>query len=415
MAFISDTTSGITISPTNALPTFKSQYDCRSRSFAKYIAHNVTGARLLKDPYEYPLDSSTQNIMYTVEPYCNVWEGDAERLANDVKNLAITGNIDPYTRTPEQLWQQNIEAYNRFKLPFTTNALTHTMSHVFFTRPNCNIFEGSNLTPSAQVNSTLSSIYMRNPYLLSGLCHTTPPSLSIHGNFNYLLSNAATSFQLTDEYIDTGSTSKTLDGHQFAYGKLNTASKASGSFTVNFDDDRNLSVFQQLKAWVDYISGVYIGEIDPTYSSVINRELDYAANVYYILTAEDGYTILFWSKYYGVFPKTIPSSQYSWTKGNTLSLPSLSVEFQYSFKEDYILDTITEFNTDSYYDQKDQGFKTVQYAPMFNSSLNKANSTWVGAPFIDTVKGPRHNANNQGFNNLLFHLMFRPSYSNSTI
>lgn len=196
---------------------------------------------------------------------------------------------------------------------------------------------------------------------------------------------------------------------------MNTASKASGSFTVNFDDDRNLSVFQQLKAWVDYISGVYIGEIDPTYSSVINRELDYAANVYYILTAEDGYTILFWSKYYGVFPKTIPSSQYSWTKGNTLSLPSLSVEFQYSFKEDYILDTITEFNTDSYYDQKDQGFKTMQYAPMFNSSLNKANSTWVGAPFIDTVKGPRHNENNQGFNNLLFHLMFRPSYSNSTI
>ena len=212
------------------------------------------------------------------------------------------------------------------------------MSHVFFTRPNCNIFDGNSLTAGASNHPTIASTYMRNPILLTGLAHDLPTNLKQIGNFNLLLSNAATSFQLSDEYIDTASSSKTLDGHQIAYGKLNTTSKASGTFTINFDDDRNLSVYQQLKVWVDYISAVYIGEIEPTYKTVINRELDYAANVYYILTAEDGYTILFWSKYYGVFPKTIPSSQYSWTKGNSLTTPSLNVEFQYSFKEDYVLD-----------------------------------------------------------------------------
>lgn len=405
MAFISDTMNTKPVSPVSSNTSFSSAL--KSKRNESYLRTKMsTAIAFCKNRGMTPIDSGTQNRLY--EEFPEYWEGDSEDLIKDVRKLSLIGNIDPYDRSVGELIKKNVYSYNRFKLPFTTGALTHTMSHVFFTRPDCNLFEGNNLTRTAGAHPTISSTYMRNPMILTGLTHTTPSKISQAGNFNLLLSNAATSFQLTDEYIETGQSSSTLDGHQIAYGKLNTKSKASGSFTVSFDDDRNLSIYQQVKVWTDYISAVYIGEIDPSYKSVINREIDYAANAYYILTAEDGYTILFWSKYYGVFPKSIPSSQYSWTKGNSLSMPALNVEFQYSFKEDYVLDTIEEFNTDSFYGSSStvNANNKVLYEPAFDSRLNRVGCTWVGLPFIDTVKTDGNN--NKSVGNMEMRLMFSP-------
>lgn len=399
--YVSDNKSMVVI-PSTAKSSFKSVLD-RGKNYLKHSTVDALNTKIITDG-GITIDSGTQGRLYTGYP--KLWENDEDNLQKDVKALSVTLNNEVVNTTPGETIRRNISSYNRFKLPYLTSQLTHTMSHVFFTRPNCNIFEKDDLTAGAKVHPTLASTFMRNPILFTGLTHNLPRKLQQYGNFNLLLSNAATSFQLSDEYIDTASSSKTLDGHQLAYGKLNTASKASGSFTVNFDDDRNLSIYQQLKVWVDYISAVYIGELEPTYDTVINRELDYAANVYYILTAEDGYTILFWSKYYGVFPKTIPSSQYSWTKGNTLTTPSMSVEFQYSFKEDYVLDTIQEFNSDSFYGLE-SSLTGLSYAPTFDTNLNRTGSTWVGMPFIDTYKSGE-TAINRGIDNLVFRLMFSP-------
>lgn len=422
MAFLSDSTANKKVSPSGTQRSFKSTLDRGTSYLRKVLTEksenlisikgglldtntwttksNSTYKKIIASP---PISSGDQNRIYTLAP--KYWEDDVKHLEADVKKLATVTNTDQPDITPGDLVKENILHYNRFKLPFTTNALTRTMSHVFFTRPDCNFFDGNTLTTTANVHPTISSVYMRNPFILTGLTHHTPNAIKQNGNFNLLLSNAAASFQLTDEYIDTGDSSETLDGHKIPYGKLNTKSKASGSFTVTFDDDRNLSVYQQLKTWVDYISAVYIGEVDPTYQSVINREIDYAANVYYILTAEDGCTILFWSKYYGVFPKTIPSSQYSWNKGNSLSIPNLQVEFQYAFKEDYILSTIEEFNTDALYGYKDLVGDTVTFEPIFDTNLGVVGNTWVWFPFIDTYKSSA-NANNRNINNLMFRLMF---------
>ena len=399
--YVSDT-KNIPVKPSLVTGSFKSTLD-RGKNYLKHSTVDALNTNIISIGGT-TIDSGTQGRLYT--NYQSLWKGDEENLQKDVKALSATLNNEVVNTTPGETIRRNISYYNRFKLPYLTNQLTHTMSHVFFTRPDCNIFDKDDLTSGAKVHPTIASTFMRNPILFTGLTHNLPRKLQQYGNFNLLLSNAATSFQLSDEYIDTASSSKTLDGHQLAYGKLNTVSKASGSFTVNFDDDRNLSIYQQLKVWVDYISAVYIGELEPTYDTVINRELDYAANVYYILTAEDGYTILFWSKYYGVFPKTIPSSQYSWTKGNTLTAPSMNVEFQYSFKEDYVLDTIQEFNTDSFYGME-SNLSNLIYAPIFDTNLNRTGSTWVGMPFIDTYKS-NEDAINRGIDNLVFRLMFSP-------
>ena len=70
----------------------------------------------------------------------------------------------------------------------------------------------------------------------------------------------------------------------------------------------------------------------------------------------------------------------------------------------YVLNTIQEFNTDSFY-EAESSLNNLQYAPIFDKKLNRPGSTWVGMPFIDTYRSDA-SANNRGIDNLVFRLMF---------
>ena len=196
------------------------------------------------------------------------------------------------------------------------------------------------------------------------------------------LSNFSNSFSLNDEFIENNTYGTTFTGYKIAYGKNNISSKTAGNFTITYSDDRNFHIYQLHRLWVEYINGVFRGTIVPLVADVFNKILDYTSAVYYILTAEDGETIIFWSKYYGVFPTTIPAGQYSWAAGNIITNPTIDIEYQYSFKEDFNPYTINEFNYNSRVESNG-----TKYVPVFDRKLNQVGTTWVGAPFIELHKG----------------------------
>ena len=68
------------------------------------------------------------------------------------------------------------------------------------------------------------------------------------------------------------------------YGRHDIESKTAGQFTIEHNDTRNLDVYFLNRLWVQYISGVFRGEIYPLQSSIMNKILDYAASLYYIIT-----------------------------------------------------------------------------------------------------------------------------------
>ena len=196
-----------------------------------------------------------------------------------------------------------------------------------------------------------------------------------------LLSNAAKSFELSDEYVESDTYGQSLTGYKVAYGKDNVESKTAGKFSINYIDDRDLNIYQTHKLWIDYISDVYRGKVKPRKGYIKEKIIDYATCVYYILCAEDGETILFWSKYYGVFPTNIPSSTLSWSKGNVLGNPEMSINYSYSFKEDFDPIALAEFNELC-------ATKASSSKARINYDGNHASmgSTLVGAPYIDSVK-----------------------------
>ena len=118
-------------------------------------------------------------------------------------------------------------------------------------------------------------------------------------------------------------------------------------------------------------------------NSIANKILDYVGSVYYIMTAENNETILFWSKYYGVYPVTIPSSQYSWSAGSFVDPQAITIQYNYSWKEDFSISSIAEFNTNA----RVQYMKGTnpRYVPTFDTNTCFSGPTIVGTPYIEKV------------------------------
>jgi len=362
---------------------FKTKVDKKTGKPRKIVAAWQTEERLkhskpLSDDLLEVPDRPWRNINTTV--YTDLYEEGAGKSREK-----LIHSLGLYEGGAYDYLKLSATKYNRFKLPTPDSQLQRTFAHVFFVKPQCNIMlddsTGQSMTGQFENNPDYMYAASNSPYIIKELSKSANNQDT---QFSFILSNAAKSFSLSDEYINTDTYGTGYTGYKVSYGKHGVESRTASDFTVTFQDDRNLSIYRLLKLWVDYIEGVYTGTYYPTDTTIVNHMLDYVGAVYYILTAEDGETILFWSKYYGVYPSSIPSTQYSWSAGTLLSQISLDVKFNYSWKEDYNINAITEFN----YNSSLGNFATskqVKYLPVYNEEFGTAGQTWVGRPFIQTV------------------------------
>jgi len=269
--------------------------------------------------------------------------------------------------------------FNRFRAPFTDYTLTNTVAYIFITRPDLNILEptgnnGYKLVPQFENDPTFTFLFKHNPNILLSLTS----HFSNQHDFHPFLSNMAESFEVSDQYIKTIEHGETLTGYKIQYGKHNIESKTAGKFNITYTDDKEVTIYKIHKAWTEYISKVYRGEASPKRTYIERKILDYACSVYYILCAQDYETILFWTKYYGVFPTNEPSSVFSSSKSNPVKNPEYSIEYAYAFKEDFNPLTLCEFNMNS------KG--NYIYLKPFNTNTGKSGRSLTGAPFIETSR-----------------------------
>lgn len=341
---------------------------------AETISEN-TIKQLVKNKTVSPLQGDK---FTSVRDYATDKNIGSETLDDIIEKLNKTVFLPPRNETYLSAFEQTVKYYNRFKVANPNLYLQKGFGHIFFVRPSCNIIgTDGNITPSLKNNEVFSYVNQSAPIILKELskkgCREDDFMLSI--------SNAVASFSLNDEYINSDSYGKTYTGYKISYGKHSIESKTAGSFNVTFKDDRNLHIYQLHRLWVEYIDGVFRGNFAPDPDDIFNKILDYCGACYYIMTAEDGETILFWSKYYGVFPTTIPSTQYSWTEGSPITNPQLDISYNYSFKEDFNPYTILEFNYNA-----NAETNSGTYVPVYDKELGHVGKTWVGVPFIELVK-----------------------------
>lgn len=247
-----------------------------------------------------------------------------------------------------------LTSFDRFRNAGLVDFKLHkAFPRVFFTRPDLNLFEEgvvsnpnarftlpSNLNAEVGSDSWFYHTYKTDPHLIASL---TTAFTSMHA-FNPFLSNYASSFDISDERLETVEHGETYTGWKVKYARHNIGSKTAGNFSISYDETNKTEVYKIHKAWVDYMAKVYRGEFRAKQRYITEKRLDYACSVYYFVCGEDGETVLFWSKYIGVFPVSVPSSQFAWSKNDIIKHPENTVEYEYSWKEDCEYASLVDFN-----------------------------------------------------------------------
>lgn len=311
--------------------------------------------------------------------------------------------LHSFTRTsPHFAHQALFTAYNRTKLPIADIEHRKAFRHIFITRPECYICGRSainddyaiSLSKQAAQDEEFYSSYQRFPYI----CETLSPVYICnaagnmkYANWNYLLSNrvqglntAATTISAQENMIK-GTMGGTVMPGSFMNSMFNN------NLELSFRDTKYMDVYEMIRMWMWYIHKRTSGEFYPPFNGyqrinswndidaqeeLVNkmrnttkqndasqlttsllirdgysmthpydRALEYCSSIFDIVVDETGSKILYWCKYYGVYPISVTNGMLSNDKNQALTgEANISVSFKYQFKAENIIRNLYEFN-----------------------------------------------------------------------
>lgn len=158
-----------------------------------------------------------------------------------------------------------------------------------------------------------------------------------------IMYNSANNFQTKDATAKTQEVGETYYGYKLTLPSSDVDSIVGDELTIEFTDWSFLPVLNIMYAWFKYHTGVRRGKLNPARDSILNRVLDYTSSIYYIMTDMDNSNILYYAKYTGVVPISVPFSQFS-SNYNDHDILSFPINFVYSFKEDMNPEILLDFN-----------------------------------------------------------------------
>ena len=355
---------------------------------------------IIQNIYGFPYQTYTGNSTSLARYDYQIIPGDTRypygpvtrNLENDLMNFRASVGL-PVHGNNDIAKSMKYYMYNRFKVPDQNAAFNKTFTHVFFTRPDLNILKtiGTKHTIADQcMNHTETSIlWRRQPELFKLL--VDGDRCGDYNNFNLLLSNQVASFQMEDEELATIESNQSWDEHTVMYGDIYKG-RGAGTFTCSFSETQDLAIIQLMRLWVIYIDNVRRGAWLPSYnltgegnslytsSHVYSKTLDYGASVYVFKCGPDGEDVLYWTKYYGVFPTNTGASALSWTnngEGGPDAPPQIDIRFAYSMKRDMSPISLLEFNHNARISE------STQYLPSYSANWAGTGRPFVGTPYIE--------------------------------
>lgn len=279
--------------------------------------------------------------------------------------------------------------YNRTHLPIADVEFRKGFRHMFFNRPECYVvcMEQGNIRLCEQTmyDEDFSSLYSRLPHVVQLLAPAyvtgsfSPRSSSnrepFTDNWNYLLSNRFLNMTVSEETLSQKETvTKSAEGYTITPG-LHLESRTGSTLSISFRDTKDLEVYEFIKAWMAYIHkrarGIFyppfngyayhndflsFSEVKQISSRVdmerglhpYDRALEYTASVFDIVTNESDSKIIYWCKYYGLYPISV-STQLNSENNRAIAPESMitEVQFRYQYKLPGVNKSLVEFNYNS--------------------------------------------------------------------
>lgn len=312
-------------------------------------------------------------------------------IASDtIKNSGIRITNDTFTslveaagvknRTPKELYTK----FDRISCIDPFNSINTTKEFIFFTKPDLHIFQ--NGSPNS-LNPELS----KYPIFRDGLGRYNNVLQQLQSSckecsspFMNLLSNTVRSnMDLPDVNADDIVTSANILGTTMSYRKSSEPSDNSPDFTLEFEDTKNLEVYMLFKFYDIYSRLKSKGWITPPYDYYIqNKIIHDQFSAYKFIVGDDMETIIFYAKYWGVYPRGYPRSALS-------DIPTgtglrFSIPFKAQWVDDMTPEILIEFN------RLAESAGRGSYFPWYDDTINGTSGKWANMPYV--VKKQSYNS-----------------------
>lgn len=291
--------------------------------------------------------------------------------------------VHPFYRmmTPDAAQTIVNHAYNRFQHPITDVEHRKAFRNLFFTRPECYIMCSEQpgvhnkwgLSSQCESDDDIASSCSRMPHIckmLSPVYVTGTFGTNFKmDNFNYLISNRALGFSIAEENLSTSETNgRSIEGYTVTPG-MHQESRQGGTISVSFRDTKHLEVYEYHRVWMTYIAKRKRGIFEPPFSRYsysndfpvsfgdltsndlayllhpYDRALEYTASLFDIVTNEANDRMLYWCKYYGIYPVSVAiSGLNSDLSGPMTSDLTVEVVYRYQYRLPCVNKTLVEFN-----------------------------------------------------------------------
>lgn len=261
-----------------------------------------------------------------IPPYSQYYDFDAIAKANNIRYGMSYSDFDTI-----------IDVFDISRLPDMDGITMPLVGHIIFTRPSLYVAPSGGDGKAAANFSALLNNSMTASWVSDRYGKKLTQRLSEFSGSAYLplLTTRAMSYQVGDIGIKALETGETYYGHMIKYGHHTQEHKLGGTISIDFRNDRYLSVLRLIYIWLSYIAIVTKGgSIQPSDRSQKNGILDYCGSIYYLVTQMDMSRLVYWEKLTGVFPKTVPlGSIFSYNDAPIVE-DKLTVEFEYGMRSD---------------------------------------------------------------------------------
>lgn len=277
-----------------------------------------------------------------------------------------------------------LDNFNRFYSVFPEMEMPSDLkTYVFITRPEMNLLgsstsyslsgnPSSKLSKENYTDSRLQYLYSSNPEILYMLSE----NFSGEHDFIPYLQGRTESLQLPDYQIRTSDFTIPFYSYKFTYPTVTNESITGGTFDISFREDSELRITKLFQFWIYYMDAVMKNKMSPDRSHIINNFYDFMCSVYEFVCDPTTERILYWAKYTGCYPTSVPISNLSHNLRSTVD-NKVSIQFNYMMVECLEPRVIEDF------DQNTSGVASSRaYVPVYDETYGMVGESTVGCPKI---------------------------------
>lgn len=274
-------------------------------------------------------------------------------------------------------------SFNRYDYINPTENLGPVKEILFFTKPNLNIFRGSDynnitLNPSLQQYPIFIDAYDRHKASLSQLQYDVNDPDNIKSPFMWLLGNMVSSnLDVPEISAEVKESTTNLFGFNIQYRDHSLRSDNGYDFSLSFNDNDRLDVYYVFKMYDEYIRLCKLGYVSPKREHIINSILWDNFSIYkFIISLSDGESIVWYAKATGVTMNSVPRDSFSEVNDKL----QYSISFHAQDIQDNDPSILSDFNLVS-------NFKNADPVPVYSNG--RVNTTWVKFPYIEKISSDK--------------------------